>query len=87
MSSCPTGGYALSIPNAYALFTGGRLLTDRELECLQLTAFGHTTKDIARLMGISWRTVNKKRHAINVKLGARNSTEAVAIAMRARWVR
>lgn len=57
-------------------------LTRRELEVLQLLAYGYTNKMIAEKMFISQQTV--KSHIIHIfqKLGASDRTEAVAIALR-----
>ncbi len=57
-------------------------LTARELEVLQLLAYGYTNKMIAEKMFISQQTV--KSHVIHIfqKLGATDRTEAVAIALR-----
>lgn len=57
-------------------------LTNRELEVLQLLAYGYTNRKIAEKMFISEQTV--KSHVIHIfqKLGAADRTEAVAIALR-----
>jgi len=57
-------------------------LTARELEVLQLLAYGYTNKKIAEKMYISEQTV--KSHVIHIfqKLGAADRTEAVAVALR-----
>lgn len=57
-------------------------LTARELEVLQLLAYGYTNRKIAEKMFISEQTV--KSHVIHIfqKLGAADRTEAVAIALR-----
>ncbi|MEQ1840382.1 MAG: response regulator transcription factor, partial [Verrucomicrobiales bacterium] len=44
------------------------LLSPREMEVLQLVAEGHTNKDMAGLMGISIKTVEKHRHKVMEKL-------------------
>jgi len=57
-------------------------ISDRELEVLQLLAYGRTNKEIARDLTISQQTV--KSHVIHIfqKLDASDRTEAVAIALR-----
>ena len=62
--------------------SGGFNLSDRELQVLQLLAYGHTNKEIATELTISQQTV--KSHVIHIfqKLGACDRTEAVAIALR-----
>jgi two-component system, NarL family, response regulator NreC len=47
-------------------------LTIREREILQLVAEGHTTKDIARELHLSPKTVDSHREHIMEKLGVRN---------------
>ncbi len=61
---------------------GGFSLSERELQVLQLLAYGHTNKEIASELTISQQTV--KSHVIHIfqKLGACDRTEAVAIALR-----
>ena len=47
---------------------GAPVLSSREMEVLQLVAEGHTNKDMAGLMGISIKTVEKHRHNVMEKL-------------------
>ena len=64
---------------------GGRTaetLTDRELEILQLLAFGYTNRDIGSRLFISPDTVKTHLEHIYQKLGASDRTAAVAEAMR-----
>ena len=57
-------------------------LTAREVEVLQLLAFGHTNKDIATQLFISPDTVKTHLEHIFEKLGASDRTAAVAEALR-----
>ncbi len=57
-------------------------LTTREVEVLQLLAFGHTNKDIADQLFISPDTVKTHLEHIFEKLGASDRTAAVAEALR-----
>jgi DNA-binding NarL/FixJ family response regulator len=57
-------------------------LTPRELEVLQLLAFGYTNRDIGRRLFISPDTVKTHLEHIYQKLGANDRTAAVAEAMR-----
>ncbi len=57
-------------------------LTAREIEVLQLLAFGHTNKDIAGQLFISPDTVKTHLEHIFEKLGASDRTAAVAEALR-----
>ncbi|MGI9380880.1 MAG: helix-turn-helix domain-containing protein [Methyloligellaceae bacterium] len=56
-------------------------LTERELQCLYYTACGLREREIAELLGISPHTT--RVHMVNAKkrLGARNKTHSVMIAL------
>jgi DNA-binding CsgD family transcriptional regulator len=53
-------------------------LTQREIEVLMWVARGKTNKDIADILGMSPRTVNKHLEHIYVKLGVETRTAAAA---------
>lgn len=56
-------------------------LTDRERQVLQLLAHGRTVRAIARQLGCSERTVNRRITApLFARLGAANAAQAIAIA-------
>jgi DNA-binding NarL/FixJ family response regulator len=57
-------------------------LTQREMEVLQLLAFGYTNRDIGRRLYISPDTVKTHLEHIYQKLGASDRTAAVAEALR-----
>lgn len=57
-------------------------LTVRELQILRLVVQGKSSKDIARLLGISLNTVSAHRTRINRSIGCHNSAELVAYAIR-----
>lgn len=57
-------------------------LSARERECLQWTAGGKTSQEIAIILGLSEHTVNHYLSAACQKLGAANRAHAVAKAMR-----
>jgi DNA-binding NarL/FixJ family response regulator len=61
---------------------GAETLTEREVEVLQLLAFGYTNRDIARRLYISPDTVKTHLEHIYQKLGANDRTAAVAEAFR-----
>jgi DNA-binding NarL/FixJ family response regulator len=61
-------------------------LTERELEVLQLLAFGHTNRDIGQKLFISPDTVKTHLEHIFQKLGANDRTAAVAEALRRRLI-
>jgi DNA-binding NarL/FixJ family response regulator len=61
-------------------------LTPRELEVVKLVAEAHTTEEIARLLVISPRTVERHRENILAKLGMRDRVELTRWAIRHRLV-
>lgn len=62
--------------------TEAAALSKREREILQKVAFGATTKEVARDLGISPHTVKTHLERIFEKLGANDRAQAVAIAIR-----
>ena len=60
-----------------------RVVTDREEEVLKLVAEGHSTKEIAELLFISVKTVERHRSNILQKLGLRDRLELTRCAIRA----
>jgi DNA-binding NarL/FixJ family response regulator len=61
-------------------------LTEREVEILQLVAFGHTNRDVGGKLYISPDTVKTHLEHIYQKLGATDRTAAVAEALRRRLI-
>jgi two-component system response regulator NreC len=59
----------------------GDQLTPRELEVLRLITLGHTSAEIARMLGISPRTVESHRARIHHKLGLATRAELVRYAL------
>ncbi|MFJ4829121.1 response regulator [Streptomyces sp. NPDC088747] len=59
-----------------------RVITDREEEILKLVAEGHTSKEIARLLVISAKTVERHRANLLQKLGLRDRLELTRYAIR-----
>lgn len=57
-------------------------LTPREEEVVKLVAEAHTTEDIARLLQISPRTVERHRENVLAKLGMRDRVELTRYAIR-----
>jgi DNA-binding CsgD family transcriptional regulator len=55
-------------------------LTTREGEVLSWLSKGKTNRDIAQILGLSHRTVDKHLEQIYAKLGVENRTAAAAIA-------
>jgi DNA-binding NarL/FixJ family response regulator len=60
----------------------GDVLTPRELEVVKLVAEAHTTEQIAELLVISPRTVERHRENILGKLGMRDRVELTRYAIR-----
>ncbi|MDQ3822972.1 MAG: LuxR C-terminal-related transcriptional regulator [Actinomycetota bacterium] len=58
-------------------------LTAREQEVLRLVAEGHPTREVARRLCYSERTIKNVVHAVSEKLNARTRSQAVAEAVRA----
>jgi DNA-binding CsgD family transcriptional regulator len=67
-----------------AFIKGGvnMLLTDRQKQILNMAAEGWLAKECAHTLGITVRTVEAHRVQAIVQLGAKNTTHAVAIAIR-----
>ncbi|MFD7155009.1 response regulator [Kribbella sp. NPDC059898] len=61
----------------------GQVLTAREDEVVKLIAEGYPSKEIARLLTISQKTVERHRANILQKLGMRDRTELTRYAIRA----
>jgi len=61
---------------------GDEALTAREIEVLQRVAGGNRNRDIAELLSISEETVKVHIKHIMDKLGAKDRTQAIAIAVR-----
>jgi len=57
-------------------------LTTREREVLQLVAEGHTGKEIADTLNISYKTVEHHRHNLMVKLSCDNLPQLIRLAAR-----
>jgi DNA-binding CsgD family transcriptional regulator len=57
-------------------------LTDREIDCLNWTAAGKTSVEIADILGLSEHTVNHYLNRATRKLDTVNRTQAVAKALR-----
>jgi len=58
-------------------------LTDRESQILALIADGHTSREIADMLVISPRTVERHRENLRDKLGLRNRVDLTRYAIRA----
>jgi len=56
-------------------------LTEREKEIMQLVVTGHTSKEIAELLGLSIRTVENHRANLMYKTGSSNVIELAKLSM------
>jgi len=70
-------------PTAPAEFSKELGLTGREGEVLSWLSKGKSNRDIAQILGLSPRTVDKHLEQIYAKLGVENRTAAAAIAVNA----
>ena len=60
----------------------GDVLTERERQVLKLVAEGHTTNEIAELLSISGKTVERHRSSLLDKLGMRDRVDLTRYAIR-----
>jgi DNA-binding NarL/FixJ family response regulator len=60
---------------------GAGLLTDREQEVVALIAEGYRTREMAQLLSVSHKTVERHRTNLMRKLGVRSATGVVAYAL------
>ncbi|MCJ7421196.1 response regulator transcription factor [Sphingomicrobium astaxanthinifaciens] len=60
---------------------GATRLTPRESEILELVATGRSARQIAAAVGLAARTVERYIENIRYKMGARNRTHLVALAI------
>jgi DNA-binding NarL/FixJ family response regulator len=58
-------------------------LTERELQVMRFIAAGRRTREIARLLSLSHKTIEKHRTSLMRKLGLRNATAVAAYAIMA----
>jgi DNA-binding NarL/FixJ family response regulator len=70
---------AALVPGAPATPSSGAMLTRREREILGLVAEGMAGKQVARVLGISAKTVERHKTKLYSKLGVSNQTAAVSV--------
>jgi NarL family two-component system response regulator YdfI len=86
-SEKPTAEPAKPSPSAgKAVDASGAALTDRELEVLRAVAKGKRSKEIARDLGITERTVKAHLASVYNKLGVDSRAAAIAIAAQNGWL-
>ncbi|HEU5421507.1 MAG TPA: response regulator transcription factor [Streptosporangiaceae bacterium] len=78
----PEAAGLLAAPGRRTAVTGIAALTGREREVLALLADGRSNREIARLLGVSEKTVKTHVSSVLAKLGAADRTQAALIAVR-----
>jgi DNA-binding NarL/FixJ family response regulator len=68
-------------PHAARGTDGVAMLTDREQEVVTLIAEGYRTREMAQLLSVSHKTVERHRTNLMRKLGVRSATDVVAYAL------
>jgi DNA-binding response OmpR family regulator len=76
-----------TIGNDQMVLKSRLMITDRESEVLLWIARGKSNRDIAEILSLSPRTVNKHLEQIYTKLGVENRTSAAALAVRTLGIR
>lgn len=57
------------------------MLSDREIQIIKFKAQGFTAKEISRMIGLEYRTIEVYVSSITKKLDAKNMVNAIYIAM------
>ncbi len=78
------GGSAARSIVRKAYFPGRELLTRREMDVLDHISTGASSKEIARRLGVSFRTVEVHRAHLMEKVGAKNSVDLMRIVLRSK---
>ena len=69
-----------------AVLPAPQLLRPRERDVLALVAEGHSTREVARRLCYSERTIKNILQSLTTRFGLRNRTQAVAWALRNGWI-
>jgi DNA-binding NarL/FixJ family response regulator len=77
-----TRGLEASISNALAARRPLHALTDRQIQVLKLVTEGHRTREVAKRLGISVKTVESHRGEIMKRLGIHDVVSLVRYAIR-----
>ena len=86
ISSSLNGSVYSPLPHAQELSSARDVLTDRQLDVLQLLAEGRTLKEVAGILNVSARTVAFHKYRMMESLGLENDMEVVQRAIRERIV-
>ncbi|MFZ0547729.1 MAG: response regulator transcription factor [Candidatus Promineifilaceae bacterium] len=76
----------VAYPAASPLQTLNTPLTPREHEVLQLISEGHTNSEIAELLDVSIKTIERHRTSLMAKLEVRNVVELIRVALKHRLI-
>jgi DNA-binding NarL/FixJ family response regulator len=82
ISSSLNGSVYSPLPQAEKFSPARDLLTDRQLDVLQLLAEGRTLKEVAGILNVSARTVAFHKYRMMESLGLQNDMEVVQRAIR-----
>lgn len=74
-------GYVRTRPKDRVAKTQANELTERERQVIRLIAAGHRTREIAQLLSLSHKTIEKHRSSLMRKLGLRNASAVAAYAI------
>jgi DNA-binding NarL/FixJ family response regulator len=77
----PTPAHLILIPGA-----ASRRLNARERDVLALVAEGYSTREVAKRLCYSERTIKNILQDVTTRLALRNRTQAVAVAIRQGWI-
>lgn len=77
-----TSGLAASISNALAVRRPLHALTDRQIQVLKLVTEGHRTREVAKRLGLSIKTVESHRGEIMKRLRIQNVVSLARYAIR-----
>lgn len=66
--------------------TGNAYPTRREMQILKQVAKGHTSKEIAEKLGISFETVQTHRKNLLNKFNLNSSAELIAYSLKSKWI-
>jgi len=78
----PAAAEAMAARSARRQVQGMAALTGRERQVLEVLAQGHSNREIARLLGVSEKTVKTHVSSVLAKLGVADRTQAAVLAVR-----
>jgi DNA-binding NarL/FixJ family response regulator len=76
----PDVAQSVALRNVFDADGALKLISDREFEVLRLLALGHTVREIAEKLSLTYKTVANYQSSIRQKLGADNSVQLIRIA-------